>query len=318
MPRRGQVAKLFFATDIHGSERCFRKFLNAAAFYGAGYLVLGGDITGKTVVPIERCSDGYRAIVDGREHTGLDEEGRAAVERLLRDRGQYPLVGSHDLLEQLENDEEREQLFVTVVKESIVRWVELAEQRLVGTNVRCFITPGNDDYFQIDEILQGSSKVEFVEGKLVSLEDHQMVTTGYSNPTPWHTPREMNEDALGSYIRSMYAEVSDTSSMIMVLHPPPYGTRLDQAPAINEEFRLEVRGGEVQMRAVGSRAVRELIEEAQPLLALHGHVHESAAEQLLGRTLCVNPGSEYTTGILRGALIGLGRDRVESHQVVAG
>jgi Icc-related predicted phosphoesterase len=313
-----QQAKLFFATDIHGSDRCFRKFLNAAKFYGARYLVLGGDITGKTLVPIERCSDGYRVNLDGRIHTGLDEQGREAIERQLRDRGQYPLVGSADELRQLDDDEARDGLFIQVMKDSIRRWVEMAEARLAGSGVRCFMAPGNDDFFEIDEILRGSKGVEYVEGTRVSLEDNEMVTTGYSNQTPWHTPRELDEAALAARIRSMCDGVTDTSSLIMVLHPPPYNTLLDQAPAIDENFKVELEGGAMQMRSVGSRAVREVIEEIQPLMALHGHVHDSAGEQFLGRTLCVNPGSDYTTGVLRGALVTFSRDRIVTHQLVTG
>jgi len=314
----GRQAKLFFATDIHGSDRCFRKFLNAAKFYGARYLVLGGDITGKTLVPIERCSDGYRVNLDGQIHSGLDEQGREAVERQLRDRGQYPFVGSPDELRQLDDEEARDLLFIQVMKESIRRWVEMAEARLAGSGVRCFVAPGNDDFFEIDEILRGSQVVEYVEGMRVSLEENEMVTTGYSNQTPWHTPRELDEDALAARIRSMCDEVVNASSLIMVLHPPPYNTVLDQAPAINEKLRVELEGGAVQMRSVGSRAVREAIEEMQPLMALHGHVHDSAGEQLLGRTLCLNPGSDYTTGVLRGALITFSGDRILAHQLVTG
>jgi Icc-related predicted phosphoesterase len=320
--RRGsseEVTRLFFATDIHGSDRCFRKFLNAAGFYSARYLVLGGDITGKTLVPIERKGTTYSVMLDGRRHDGLSEEERVAVERQLRDRGQYPVVGGSELLGRLDDDEAREEVFLQVIKDSISRWVEMAEQRLSGTGVRCFITPGNDDFFEIDDALSGGTAVEFVEGRRVALDDgREMITTGYSNPTPWRTPRELDEEALAERIRGMCDGVEDPESLVMVLHPPPHGTLLEQAPALDDELNIEMRGGAVQMRSVGSLAVREVIEEVQPLLALHGHVHESAAEQKLGRTLCINPGSEYTTGILRGALIGLSRDGIEAHQMVSG
>jgi uncharacterized protein len=316
---REPEVRLFFATDIHGSDRCFRKFLNAANFYGAKYLVMGGDITGKTMVPIERNGSGYKVSLDGREHSGLDEAERARVEQQIRDYGQYPIVGTAEELAQLEDQATREARFTEVTLASIKRWVEMAEERLGGTDVRCFITPGNDDVFEIDEVLAGCSAVEFVEGTRVALDDdHEMITTGYSNPTPWDTPRELEEEALAARIRKMSAELENPSSALMVLHPPPFGSLLDQAPALDEDLNMEVRGGNVQMASVGSRAVREVIEEAQPLLALHGHVHESAAEQKLGRTWCINPGSEYTSGILRGALVGLAPDEVVTHQLVSG
>lgn len=315
----GNQSVMFFCTDIHGSERCFRKFLNAAQFYSADYLVLGGDITGKTMVPIERVGSCYRVMLDGREHGGLSERDRDEIAQQLRDRGQYPIIGTAEELAHMEDEEAREVTFVKVIKESIERWVTMADERLAGTGIRCFINPGNDDYFEIDEVLAGGESVEFVEGKRIELGDqHEMITTGYANPTPWNTAREMTEDKLGDRIRGMYEGAAKPESMIMVIHPPPFSTLLDQAPAIDEELNLETSGGGVQLAPVGSRAVREAIEEVQPLLSLHGHVHESAAEQQIGRTWCINPGSEYTSGTLRGALVKFTSDRVVGHQMVSG
>jgi Icc-related predicted phosphoesterase len=200
----------------------------------------------------------------------------------------------------------RDQTFELVVVDSIRRWVELAEERLTGSGIRCFVTPGNDDFWSIDEPLQGSSVVEFVEGKCVRLDDrHEMITTGYSNITPWNSPRELEEDALLARIEGMVAEVQDPANLVAVMHPPPRGTELDQAPMIDSDFKVQSTGGEVQMGSVGSSAVREFIERHQPLLALHGHVHESKGSELIGRTLCINPGSEYTLGVLNCAIVSL-------------
>ena len=223
---------------------------------------------------------------------------------MIRDNGQYPIVGEHDELVELFAPEHRDQTFEQVVVESIRRWVELAEERLAGTGIRCFITPGNDDFWSIDEPLQGSSVVEFVEGRCVRLdENHEMLTTGYSNITPWHSPRELEEDALLARIEGMFAEVEDPANLIAVLHPPPRGTELDQAPMIDSDFKVQISGGDVKMGPVGSRAVREFIDQRQPLLGLHGHVHESKGAEFLGRTLCINPGSEYTSGVLNCAIV---------------
>jgi Icc-related predicted phosphoesterase len=69
--------------------------------------------------------------------------------------------------------------------------------------------------------------------------------------------------------------------------------------------------GADETEAVGSKAVRTAIEKHYPLLGLHGHVHESRGKTALGRTLCFNPGSFYTEGILTGAVIDLDKKGVK-------
>lgn len=314
------TTSLFFATDIHGSERCFRKFLNAAKFYGVDHLVLGGDITGKTLVPIERTGSGWSASILGNDYHDMTEAERRELEGRIRDMGRYPVVGEGDELAALADEEQMEKVFREAVVESMRRWVELAEERLAGTGVRCFVAPGNDDYWEIDEPLQeGSEVVEFVEGRRVRLdEEHEMITTGFSNRTPWDSPRELDEDDLAKLLERMFVEVERPESLICVVHPPPSGTELDQAPAIDEEFRIVIENGEPRMIHVGSTAVREFFDSRGPLLGLHGHVHDSRAAQEVGRTLCLNPGSQYSEGVLMGAIVRFALDGVASHQFVVG
>jgi Icc-related predicted phosphoesterase len=64
---------------------------------------------------------------------------------------------------------------------------------------------------------------------------------------------------------------------------------------------------------VGSKAVRRAIETYQPILSLHGHIHESRGVATIGRTVCINPGSEYPDGVLRGAIVDFDRDGVKSY-----
>ena len=314
-----ETASLFFATDIHGSERCFRKFLNAAKFYGVGNLVLGGDITGKTLVPIEQTQRGFSASLLGHDYVDLDTAERGELEARIRDMGRYPVVGERDELDALADEAHMEEVFCTAVVESMRRWVELAEERLAGTGIRCFVAPGNDDYWEIDEALRGSEVVEFVEGSRVRLDErHEMITTGYSNRTPWDSPRELDEAELLALLERMYGEVEDPDGLICVFHPPPSGTELDQAPAIDAEFKVVLENGEPKMINVGSTAVRKFFLERQPLLGLHGHVHDSRAEQRLGRTLCLNPGSQYSEGVLMGAIVRLSDSGIASNQFVVG
>jgi Icc-related predicted phosphoesterase len=319
--RRGgrRAARLCFVTDVHGSERCFKKFLNAGKFYDAQYLILGGDITGKTLVPIERANGGWRARYGDHHYVDLTERERDELAQRIRDNGQYPVVGERDELLALFAEDRREQTFVEVVVESMRGWMRLADERLSGTGIRCFVTPGNDDFWEIDDVLRDAEHVEFVDGRCVRLdESHEMITTGYSNITPWHSPREEDEGALARRIDAMFANVEEPENLVAVLHCPPRGTELDQAPVIDSKLRVKMSGGEVRLGPVGSTAVGEFIEARQPLLGLHGHVHESKAAQYLGRTLCLNPGSEYTAGILNCALVTLYDDGEPDYQFTSG
>ena len=237
---------------------------------------------------------------------------------MIRDAGQYPITGEHDELVELFAEERREETFRDAVVESIRRWMAIADERLDGTNVQCYVTPGNDDFWDIDEPLRAAERVRFVEGARVRLDDeHEMITTGFSNQTPWQTPRELPEDELGARIWKMFADVEDPAALIAVIHPPPYGTELDKAPAIDSEFRVQTENLTTKMGSVGSTAVRDFILEAQPLLSLHGHVHESQGAQRLGRTLCINPGSEYTAGALSCAIVTL-TDGAPEYQFTSG
>lgn len=311
--------RLFFATDVHGSERCFRKFLNAGKFYDVQHLILGGDITGKVLIPIVRTPRGWSAHYHDHEYIDIGDAEKAELETRIRDNGQYPVTGERDELEALADEAHRDTVFTQVVAESIERWVALAEDRLRGTGIRCYITPGNDDFWEIDAPLQSSDVVEFVEGKRVRISDgHEMITTGFSNITPWDSPRELDEPQLRERIDAMFAEVEDPPNLIAVLHPPPWGTDLDKAPELTSDLVVTMEGNEPKLTSVGSTAVREFLVEAQPLLGLHGHVHESKAAALLGSTLVLNPGSEYTQGTLCGALVALGDRDVVSHQFIVG
>jgi uncharacterized protein len=316
---RSDALRLFFATDVHGSDRCFRKFVNAGKFYGVQHLILGGDITGKLLIPIVRTSRGWSAHYNDHDYIDISDEERSRLEQRIRDGGHYPVLGEREQLLALEDEQQRDAAFRVAVVQGMRRWVDLAEERLRGTGIRCFITPGNDDFWDIDEPLQASDVVEFVEGKCVQLDDdHEMITTGYSNITPWASPRELEEEQLRERLEGMFAEVSAPERLVAVLHAPPYGTDLDKAPEIDEEFNVTMEAGSPKLVPVGSKAVREFIEQHQPLLGLHGHVHESRAGEMIGRTLCLNPGSEYTEGTLGGAIVTLATDRVLSYQFVVG
>ena len=313
------ATRVFFATDIHGSDLCFRKFLNAGKFYGATHLIMGGDITGKSLVTIREEPGGWTGQFREHEYACMTEEELGRLVQSIRDSGQYPFVGSGDEIEALEDDAHRAEVFDRLVVDGMRRWMDMAEERLAGTGIQCYVTPGNDDFFTIDPVIRDAAAVHFVEGECVSLDGvHEMITTGFSNPTPWNTERELSETDMEERLEAMWARVQDPANAVAVIHAPPVNTALDEAPELGPELNMQSGPGGLKMTHVGSAAVRAWVERAQPLCGLHGHVHESKATESIGRTLCVNPGSEYSEGVLAGSLIVLGDGRVVSHQFVSG
>jgi uncharacterized protein len=294
--------KMFFATDIHGSEICWKKFLNAAAFYKADLVVLGGDVTGKVMVPIV-AHHGYWEVTVRGERLRLDSrEQLQKVEQQLRDRGSYPAIVTGEELDQLNSQDAIDQRFNAEMTHSLDRWLDMADGKLRGA-IPCILNGGNDDIFEIDPILESAPSVTFAEGKVIDLagSGFTMISMGYTNPTPWDTHREAPEEELAARIDAVAARVPDMSRTVFNFHAPPYGTGLDEAPELDASMR-PTHGGAV-MKPVGSTAVRDAILKYQPPLSVHGHIHESRGVAKLGRTRTVNPGSSYGDGVLQAALI---------------
>ena len=296
--------RIFFATDVHGSETCWRKFLNSGKHYKADVIILGGDMTGKALVPI--IADGHDSwhatLLENRENlTG--EEQVTAFEHAVKRRGYYPFRTDPDELAELAKDEVRwHALFDQHMLTTVADWMALADEKLAGTGIRCFVCPGNDDQLEVDDVILQAKTVELGEGRVVEFDGYQMVSSGWANRTPWDTYREEDEPQLAERIAKMVEQVTNPPERtIFSLHCPPYGTGLDDAPELTADMDLKDAGHAVV--PVGSTAVREAIERFEPALSVHGHIHESRGTKRLGRTLCVNPGSSYEQGQLLGAVI---------------
>jgi len=321
-----KTTRLFFATDVHGSDRTFRKFINSAKFYEADVLVMGGDILGKLAIPIIQEANGrYRATLQGRTETLEGEAGLKQLRSRLGTLGFYSKVMDEAEFHRIQAEPAAvEALFKELARQRLEAWVELAETRLAGSGVRCFVTGGNDDYSEVLEVLyRGDTQAIFgCEGKLVNLdEDHTLISVGYSTPTPWHTPREASDDQLGEMIEAAIRQSPDLSHCIFNFHDPPVDSSLDTCPMLDwstDPPTQIVKGGQVVLFGAGSQSVRRAIETHQPVLGLHGHIHESPGVINIGRTLCVNPGSEYGEGILRGVLVSLADGEVTGHQLTSG
>jgi Icc-related predicted phosphoesterase len=296
--------KIFFATDIHGSEICWRKFLNAAAFYKADLVILGGDVTGKVMIPIVSYNGYWQVTLRGEAQRIETETELAEVERQIRNRGSYPAIVSPDELQVLSKEEGAvDRRFSTEMTRSLDRWLDMADTKLHGGNLPCILNGGNDDIWEIDDIIESSPCVTFAEGKVIDLGGLSLVSMGWTNPTPWDTFREAPEDELAAKIEAVASRVPDMGRTIFNFHAPPYGTGLDEAPALDATLR-PMHGGAV-MKPVGSIAVRDSIVKHQPLLSVHGHIHESRGVKRMGRTLAINPGSVYGDGVLQGAVLDL-------------
>jgi Icc-related predicted phosphoesterase len=298
--------RVYFATDIHGSETCWRKFLNSGKHYEANVMVLGGDMTGKALVPIVQDGKGrwHATLLENRREFDSEDEVKEFEDSVMR-RGYYPFRTDPDQMSELSESEElRDELFHKEMLGTVERWMRMADEKLEGTGIDCFVSPGNDDQFEVDEIIAGAKRVRLAEGEVVEFGDFQMVSTGWSNRTPWDTYREEDEDDLAERLRKMTSQVTTPpEKTIYNFHCPPYGSGLDDAPEIDENMRPK-HGGR-SLVPVGSKAVREAIEEGQPTLSLHGHIHEAKGNTRIGNTLCINPGSSYEQGQLLGAVVNL-------------
>jgi Icc-related predicted phosphoesterase len=319
---RGQL-RIFFATDLHGSEACFRKLLAAARVYAVDALVMGGDLTGKALRPLVRADGGYRAGIGGDGGTFIDEAAAAAYARRAADAGTYCVTVDPAEAERLADPAFVDTLLTAEAARRVAEWVALAQERLSGTGVQLFISAGNDDP---PEVLAAAAQADgehvvYCDGRVVRVRDRvELLSFGFSNTTPWRTPREVSETELREHIEAMIAQADAPGAGIFNLHVPPVASGLDRCPQLDASTdppRVVRIGGEVVMGDAGSSAVRQALEAHQPLVGLHGHIHESRGAAKIGSTLALNPGSDYHDGVLRGVIVALDEHRVV-HQFTAG
>ncbi len=312
--------KCYYASDIHGSELLWRKVLNAGKFYGADILIMGGDIAGKAVIPIVR-RDGALYAPEIAGDQAFREDELPQLERRIRDRGLYPHQMTSEELALTHGDQDAtDALFLHVMESTLTRWLQMAAERLDGTRTRLYVMLGNDDEPALRKILAESQVVVDPEDHTVELgEGIQMISCGFANPTPWHSPREMPEIQLRAHLEGLAAKLDDPSRSVFNLHVPPIRTSIDTAPVVSADLAPVIQGGSVLMGSAGSEAVRAVIETYQPLIALHGHIHESRGVARVGRTVCVNPGSEYSEGVLHGVVLELdGKKGLKRYQLTSG
>ena len=281
--------------------------------YKADAVLYAGDLTGKAMVPIVAVGDRYEATLLGQRRVARTEEELAALERDVASLGYYAFRTTKEEVDALGGDQAKlDALFSTEIRSRVTQWLDLAAERLDGTGVPLVLIPGNDDPYDIDESLAASQYCVNADGAIVDIPGGlQVIGLGKSSPTPWDTPREVSEDAFREEIYSLTDQAADPRRTIFLIHCPPFGSGLDTAPVLDQNLRLQASAGDLMRGPVGSTGVLEAVQTIRPLLSLHGHIHESAGEKKIGPTLCVNPGSEAGSGVVRGYLIDVSSDGIE-------
>jgi uncharacterized protein len=280
---------------------------------------LGGDMTGKAVVPlINQGGNRWKVTVQEQESILEGQEELDRMVQSIRNRGYYPYVTDPDETAAISTDQAlSDQVFMKEVLTTLELWLDYADQKLAGSGLRCYVCPGNDDAFEIDEVLKTSKCVENIEGRVIQLDQHhEMINSGWTNPTPWDTEREEEEASLEKRYESMASILKNPQTAVFNLHAPPYSSGLDDAPELTSDMRLAYAGQ--SLIPVGSKSVLKVIEKYKPLLGLHGHIHEGRGSRKIKKTLCINAGSMYEQGILLGAVIDLHPKKVGNYILTSG
>jgi Icc-related predicted phosphoesterase len=305
--------RIYYATDLHGSDVCFRKFLAAGRVFDADAVIMGGDMTGKAIAAIRVVGrDRYESEFLG-EKVQVDSEGLEHLKKRITFNGFYPWVAEDAEIQRAEQDEGYVgELFETFMAEQARRWAQLAADRL-DDHRRCFISPGNDDLYVVDEVLAGAERIEFPDKRVVEVGPLHMVSVGDSNVTPWRTPREMSEADLLTELEDLIKPYADGRPLLFNFHVPPHESGLDTVNALDPSYRPVVEHGMIAQTSAGSTAVRTVIERYEPVAALHGHIHEGRGLYRQGPSRCLNPGSDYSAGILQGLVIDFADDGSYMH-----
>jgi len=297
-----------YLADLHGSETVWRKWITAQASYDVDVSILAGDLSGKVIVPIVKKPDGsYVCRYEGREERASDDEEVGQLMSNLRARGVYPYSTTEEEVQKLKSDPNGvEDLFRKVIVSELDRMLQLAEQS-VPPEKMIIVTPGNDDILELDAVIERHARIINPLGRVLKLPlGYEVISMDYSGPTPWNTPRECSEDDLWKKLEVLVPMVSgDWRKVICNFHDPPFGTRLDLAPKLDKNLRPVYTLGNPEFTNVGSRSVRRFLETYQPLLSLHGHIHEASGMERIGKTSAFNPGSEYRSGVLKAIVVDL-------------
>jgi hypothetical protein len=319
--RHSQLTRLLYGSDFHGSDSAFRKFLASGLQYKANALIVGGDVTGKAMVPVIHQGGGrYVGYVFGRQEVATNAEELERVKKGISNVGFYPIVVEKDEAEELERDHDKMgRRFEAEMQQRMREWMSLAEEKLKPNNIAMYFICGNDDLFSIDDVIAESQFVHNPDMTMMEMEGgYQIIGCSYANMTPWKCERDLEEEELEKKMEQLEAVVQNPEKTIAVLHVPPFGSGLDTCPELDKNLKIITQGGQVVMKSAGSTSVKAFLDKVQPMLSLHGHIHESPGHARIGRTLAINAGSEYAEAIMKAAIINLEENKVKGHLLISG
>jgi len=316
------TSKIFFSVDVHGSTTVWRKWIRAADVYKADFLILAGDLTGKVLVPLIKHPDGsLTARYYGRRWIlRSDAELRDFMERLEGSGVYYRIVTERELEELKASPRLVASIVDQAMCERLRSWLELLVQRIDLRKITVVVMPGNDDELVVDNVIREfeDKGIVYPLDRVFEIEGHEVISLSEVNPTPWNTPRELQEKDLERKVERLVSTIANPPNAVFNFHCPPYGTHLDLAPKLTKDLKPITIAGAVQYDHVGSKAIRKAIERHGPLLGLHGHIHESSGMDRVGRTLVLNPGSEYGEGVLRGFVVEVDKKEILKYWKVEG
>lgn len=307
--------------DVHGAVGVWQKWLRVPQAFKADAIMLCGDLTGKGIVPLVQEKQGYVSTFYGRRQVLRNEKELKLYEAQIAMTGLYPIRCTPEEIEKYKADP---RLIDDIMRRKIVErmkeWMELLVAKIDLKKTQVVVMPGNDDDYAVDEVIKsyGPAGVQWALGHPLEVAGFQVASLAHVNPTPWDTPREGSEEELAKLIDEAVSPLDNPSRSIFNFHAPPYGTELDMAPKLKADLTPVMGPGGVETVHVGSTAVRDAIKKYRPLIGLHGHIHESSANDMVDGIPVLNPGSEYGEDVLRGAIVEVSKDGIERYWRVEG
>lgn len=307
--------KILFVTDIHGSKLMWDKAIIAATQENIDLLIIAGDLVGKQVTTIvESDKISYFAIINSNTEL-INAEELESLKNKNELYGSYTIVLTKEEYEILQKDKELAlRIYSETLCERIDNWLTSFNQKKNSYPFTLLISPGNDDPFNINNVLIKYNSINILAGidNVVNINNYSIVNFSRVNKTPWKTPREMSEQKIYEKLKFLLKDCQ-RDKLIFNFHCPPYESQIDKAPMLDGDLKLNVNSGAIKLNHIGSISIKNIIEEYQPIISFHGHVHESAGVDRIKNTIMFNPGSEYAQGIMKGYIVKIVDDSVSTY-----
>jgi Icc-related predicted phosphoesterase len=300
------MSRIFFSVDVHGGTGVWKKWLKAPEIYQADTLMFCGDLTGKVLVPLIKQDDGSYFLNYGAPRTLRTQAEVQEAKTTLEMGGMYPYECTQKDVDEFRVSKRKvAEVMKLLMTQRLRDWIEMLLQNIDPKKLKAVIMPGNDDALEVDDIIKEYEDrgVVWPLDNVIEVGGFETISLSEVNITPWNSPREVEEKDLAKKIDILAGKLTDPSKAIFNFHAPPHMTAIDVAPKLSKSLTPIMGPGGVEMIHVGSKAVKDAIKRYQPLLGLHGHIHEAGGMDKVGKTPVLNPGSEYGENILRAFMI---------------